>query len=99
MIPGPFGAKALGEEFVTCSLVAVVEKQSPSVPQCHLWSLLWWPDSVQGKAGPGAALAMGSTTPGPSTRLWPSLFQPPGDSESVTLQTSSGKAQGNQTQE
>lgn len=64
MIPGPFGTKALGEEFVTCSLVSVVEKQSPSVPWGHLWSLLWWPASVQGRAGSGAALGMGSTTPG-----------------------------------
>lgn len=34
VIPGPFGA--LGEEFVPCSLLGTVEKQSLSVPRCHL---------------------------------------------------------------
>lgn len=44
--PGAFGA--LGEEFVPCSLLGAVEKQSLAVPQCHLCHCL-------GRAGSGAA--------------------------------------------
>lgn len=71
--PGAFGA--LGEEFVPCSLLGAVEKQSLAVPQCHLCHCLG------GQEVPRAGLAQeqpqeGQHSPWSSAQLGLSLWQP-----------------------